>query len=104
MTVPADIRYGRRGGRWASSDAGRHRQAITDALTAGEARERPRVELDPERLFHPETIAQARTHERDCHHGRTDPCPAEPDPDDLAPLTDLDRQALAMHPTGDAPT
>jgi hypothetical protein len=123
MTTTSDLRYGRRGGRWASPDAGHHAQAITDAMTAGGgAGERPRVELDPERLFHPETIARARAHDRSCRHGRNDPCPAEPDPADLAaiwagrarmararraagaPLSDLDRQALAMHPTGDATT
>ncbi len=32
MSATADVRYGRRGGRWASPDAGRHRRAITHAL------------------------------------------------------------------------
>lgn len=32
MSATADLRYGRRGGRWASPDAGRHGHAITQAL------------------------------------------------------------------------
>jgi hypothetical protein len=37
MTTAADIRFGRRGGRWADPDAGRHRHAITTALPQAHA-------------------------------------------------------------------
>ena len=50
-----DIRYGHRGGRWASPGTGGHGLALTDALAASRADRRP-VDLAAEVLFHPETI------------------------------------------------
>lgn len=128
----ADIRYGRRGGRWASPDAGRHAEAITEALAASS---RDDVEFDPREVFHPTWIARARAHDRrrrgSCAKDQADnradrrrtACTCAIDPDDLAavwagrarmararrntgqPLDDMDRQALAHAddtPTADA--
>jgi hypothetical protein len=114
-----DIVYGRRGGRWIGHQPGRLlaeiRAIIDQALADGTWQP-----VDLSRLFHPETIAATRAHQRHCG-GRTHPhgevCPARPDPEDLAaiwagrarmaaarraagrPLDDLDRQALVRHVT-----
>jgi hypothetical protein len=121
-----DIRYGRRGGRWADPQAGRLLEAVTQARAAD--RDRQAVDLDASVLFHPETIAQTRAHQRrrpgtcakdkagsKAERRRVD-CTCRPDPEDLAavwagrarmararrntgqPLDDIDRQALARHP------
>jgi hypothetical protein len=125
MTTTADLLYGRRGGRWASPDAGRHAQAITDALAASD---QATGRFDPRQVFHPAAIARARAHDRrrpgSCakdeaanraDRRRTD-CTCPIDPGDLdaiwvgrarmararhnagQALDDIDRQALAHRP------
>ena len=81
----ADTVYGRRGGRWVGHRPGRlldELRQLRDAATA--AGEWP-APVDHTRMFHPETIATARTHNRDCNDGHKpdEPCPARPDPVDL---------------------
>jgi hypothetical protein len=110
----ADIVYGRRGAGWVSHHPGRL-LAEVQAITA-QARAEGWQPPDLSRLFHPDTVAATRAHQRNCG-GRThlagETCPAQPDPDDVAgiwagwarmaaarraagvPLDDLDRQALA---------
>lgn len=125
-----DIRYGRRGGRWADPEAGRLLDAVTGARAASD---RQPVDADASVLFHPSTIARHRAHERrrpgtcakddagsKAERHRTD-CTCQPDPEDLAAiwagrarmararrntgqvLDDIDRQALARHPDDSAP-
>jgi hypothetical protein len=109
-----DIRYGRRGGRWANPGNSLHAQALAGALAASRAGRRP-VDLAVGVLFHPEAIARQRAHQRGCTHGPDTRCPAVPDPGDLAelwagrarmatarltagqPLDRLDRHALDLH-------
>ena len=123
-----DIHYGRRGGRWADPEAGRLLDAMTQARATSGDRDRQAVELDASVLFHPNTIAQHRAHERrrpgTCAKDQADSkterlgtaCSCRPDPEDLAaiwagrarmararrstgqPLDDIDRQALTRHP------
>lgn len=126
-----DIRYGRRGGRWAAPEAGRLLDAVTGARTA--ASDRQPVDADASVLFHPNTIARHRAHERrrpgSCAKDkaaskadrRSVECSCRPDPEDLAAiwagrarmararrntgqvLDDIDRQALARHPADSPP-
>jgi hypothetical protein len=113
------IRYGRRGGGWLP------KRVASPPPTPAKPRGRP---LDLGRLFHPETIARARAHQRR-HPGtcaadrdRAAGCDCRPDPADLAaicaglarmatarhaagqPLDDLDRQALDRELTRGAET
>lgn len=54
-----------------------------------------------EALFHPETIAKSRAHDRDCDHGPKETCLAEPDPADLQLIwTGRARMARARHAAG----
>lgn len=76
-----DARYGRRGGRWASEGAGHLAEELSATLADWRARGGRMV--DRSQLFHPETIAKGRAHDRDCSHRSNEPCPAQPDPDDL---------------------
>jgi hypothetical protein len=83
-----DLRYGRRGGRWADRGAGQlvdELRALRRQLEAAGEWPEP---VDFGRLFHPETIAAARAHERSCSskHSKGEDCPARVDPDDLAAL------------------
>jgi hypothetical protein len=97
MTV-RDIRYGHRGGRWATPGTGSHRQALADALDAGRSGHRP-VELSAEVLFHPETIARHRAHERGCAHGPNADCLAVAVPGEVAELwAGRARMAAARQP------
>jgi hypothetical protein len=114
MTAASDIAYGRRGGRWIAHHPGRLLAEIRPLIARARAQGWAPVALS--RLFHPDTIAATRAHQRHCG-SRTHPvgetCPARPEPDDIAavwagrarmaaarraagqPLDDLDRQALA---------
>jgi hypothetical protein len=110
----ADIRYGRRGGRWLAHHPGRLLAEIRAIIA--QARAHGWEPADLSRLFHPETIAATQAHRRHCggrHHPPGDECPARPNPEELAdiwagrarmaaarlaagrPLDDIDRQALA---------
>jgi hypothetical protein len=75
-----DIRYGRRGGGWI--DKPRRPAPVRQRAT------RAAAVLEPEVLFHPDTIAARRAHDRHCTSAHKDgePCPAVVDPDDLAEL------------------
>lgn len=119
MTSSArDLRYGRRGGAWADTETGRLAADVSHALDRWRADggQMP----DRSRLFHPETIATTRAHQRatagacPAKTDRAEPCACRPDPDDLAevwagrarmararkaagaPLDDIDREALAQ--------
>jgi len=126
-----DIRYKRQGGRWGSPDAGLQRQTVPDALAQGGDDRRP-VDLDAGTLFHPETIARHRAHDRrdpgtcaketagSTAERRRVACSCQPDPVDLEaiwagrarmaaarrtagrPLDAVDRQALARIPASAA--
>jgi hypothetical protein len=83
-----DLRYGRRGGRWATHSAGQllaELRLLRNRLRAAGEWPDP---VDLARLFHPDTIAAARAHERSCtgKHRKGEPCTATVDPDDLAAL------------------
>jgi hypothetical protein len=89
---------------WLDQDGAHYACRNEDGHTAGGASDR----------FHPDAIAAARAHERECtrNHAPGETCPAQPDPDDLAqlwagrarmaaarrdadiPLDDIDREAL----------
>jgi hypothetical protein len=122
VTGAADIAYGRRGGRWLAYHPGQLLAEIRAAVTRSRAEGWEPADLS--RLFHPETIAATRVHERGCGghaHGVGEACPACPDPEELAgiwagrarmaaarraagqPLDDIDRQALARHNLGADP-
>jgi hypothetical protein len=84
MSVTADKRYGRQGGRWLPDKPPRD-------LPDNYQRPPP---IDFARLFHPETIARSRAHDRrrpgSCAsdrgaqaHGKRQPCDCPIDPDDL---------------------
>lgn len=85
-TAARDLRYGRRGGRWASRGAGQllaELRLLRNRLQAAGEWPDP---VDLPRLFHPDTIATTRAHNRDCagKHRKGDSCPAVADPADLA--------------------
>jgi hypothetical protein len=109
-----DLRYGRRGGRWATTGAGQllaELRLLRNRLRAAGEWPDP---IDTARLFHPDTIAAVRAHDRHCagKHRRGETCTAQVDPDDLAalwagrarmararraagqPLNDVDHEAL----------
>jgi hypothetical protein len=114
MSSAADIVYGRRGGRWVGHHPGRLLAEIRTIIARARAEgwEPP----DLSRLFHPETIAASRAHQRHCGgraHQPGDACSARPDSADVAevwagrarmaaarraagqPLDHVDHQALA---------
>jgi hypothetical protein len=109
-----DLRYGRRGGRWATPGAGQllaELRLLRNRLRAAGEWPEP---VDLARLFHPDTIAAARAHERSCtgKHRKDETCPAQVNASDLAaiwagrarmararrtagqPLNDVDLEAL----------
>ena len=99
----ADTVYGRRGGTWVAHRPGQLlaelRWLRNRATTAGEWPD----PVDRTRTFHPETIATQRAHDRDCAgpHKRNEPCPAHPDPVDLADVwAGLARMARARQAAG----
>jgi hypothetical protein len=83
-----DLRYGRRAGRWASRAAGQllaELRLLRNRLKAAGDWPEP---VDLTRLFHPDTIAAARAHDRSCggQHHKGETCTAVGDPGDLAAL------------------
>lgn len=115
-----DIRYGRRGGRWASRGVGQRLAELDELRARCQAEGTWPEPVDEARLFHPETIAKARAHARGCggRHPEGEACPAEVDPDDLeaiwqgrarmaevrarttGQLDAIDREALARGDSG----
>ena len=99
-----DLRYGRRGGRWADRGTGQLlaelRLLRNRARAAGEWPE----PVDHARLFHPDTIAAARAHDRDCpvaRHRKGERCTAVVDRADLAEVwAGRARMARARHAAG----
>jgi hypothetical protein len=98
-----DTLYGRRAGRWITHQPGRLLAEIRALIARARADgtwERP----DLSRLFHPDTIAATRAHQRHCG-GRTHPlgdqCPSRPHPADLAAIWDgRARMAAARRAAG----
>jgi hypothetical protein len=122
MSAATDNVYGRRGGGWVGHHPGRLLAEIRVIIARARAEgwEPP----DLSRLFHPDTIAATRAHQRHCGgraHPPGEPCPARPDRADRAdiwagrarmaaarraagqPLDDLDHQALARPDLGADP-
>jgi len=119
VTAAADIADGRQGGRWLAHHPGRLLAEIRAIIARSRAEGWEPADLS--RLFHPDTIAATRAHQRQCGaraHAAGEACPARPDPEQLAgiwagrarlaaarqaagqPLDDADRQALARHDPG----
>ena len=122
MTAAADIAHGRRGGRWLAHHPGRLLAEIRAIVAPARAEGWEPVDLS--RLFHPETVAATRAHNRGCGgrtHAAGEACPARPDREERTgiwagrarmaaarrgagqPLDDIDRQALARHDPGADP-
>lgn len=81
----ADIRYGRRGGGWTTHSRGVLLAELQTLRARCQANGTWPAPVDLARLFHPETIARNRAHNRTCqgrHKGGED-CPAAVDPDEL---------------------
>jgi hypothetical protein len=110
-----DIRYGRRGGVWADHPPGLLLAELRRIRARHLAEGTWPDPVDRTRLFHPETIATARAHDRDwpeSKHRCDKPCTAKADPADTdalwagrarmatarlaagVPLDDLDHEAL----------
>lgn len=80
MSATTDRLYGRRGGRWAHAETGH----LVEAVRAAKNPRRRAVDLA--RRAHPEELARARAHGRDCRHRPDEPCTARPDERDLDEL------------------
>jgi len=117
-----DLRYGRRGGRWAETGTGNLSADVSKALKLWRAD--GGVMPDRSNLFHPDTIARSRAHTETPTCPANDPkepepCTCQPDPADLTsvwhgryrmararraagqPLDDLDIEAIARHEPAD---
>lgn len=110
-----DIRYGRRGGRWANHASGELLVELDELRDHHEVVGTWPQPLDVAGRSHPDTIAGARAHDRTCSgsHPEGEACPAPVDAEDLAdmwvgrarmaaarraagvPLDDIDLEALA---------
>lgn len=110
-----DIRYGRRGGRWANHASGELLAELDELRDDHQAAGTWPQPLEVAGRTHPDTIARARAHDRTCpaRHPESEACPAQVDAEDLAelwdgrarmaaargaagvPLDDIDLEALA---------
>jgi hypothetical protein len=83
-----DIRYGRRGGGWVDHRPSQRLAELRVIQANAKAAGRSPAPVDRARLFHPDTIAAARAHHRDCRgpHRTGEPCPAQPGPVELAEI------------------